>query len=88
MVGHWLEGLLLTHAEADLLLGFVSEQLCVSNASLFPLVVVESVELGPVLPQTLQLLLSSLLLNFLQSHLHIKVSQHQTKHTKIEHQAR
>ena len=50
MVGDWLESLLLSHAETNVLLVLVSHELSVANASLLPLIVVESVNLGSVLP--------------------------------------
>ena len=53
MIGDWLESLLLSHAEANVLLFFVPHELCVSNASLLPLIVIESVKLCSALPQAL-----------------------------------
>ena len=50
MIGNRLECLLLAHAEADLLLGLVSEQLSISDTTLFPLAIIPSVQLGSLLP--------------------------------------
>ena len=45
-VSHWLESLLLTHDEPDLLGFLVAQELAVSCASFLPLVVSETIELA------------------------------------------
>ena len=58
-VANWLEGLLLSHNESDLLGLLVSHQLAVACASLFPLVVSEPVDLASLSEDALLGLLSS-----------------------------
>ena len=73
-VSNGLQGLLLAHDEADLLLSLVSEKLAVANATLLPLVVSESEELASHLEDGLFLLLTSLGLNLLELNLYKKGS--------------
>ena len=62
-VGDWLEGLLLTHDEADLLSLLVAEELTVAGTTLLPLAISEAIELASDLEDALLLLLSRDLLD-------------------------
>ena len=62
-VGNWLEGLLLTHDEADLLSLLVAEKLTVAGTTLLPLAISEAIELASDLEDALLLLLSRDLLD-------------------------
>ena len=66
MVGNWLESLLLSHGKSDLLLALVSQELGISDTSLFPLLITPSVKLCSLLVDCLKGLLTSLGLNLVK----------------------
>ena len=59
-VGDGLEGLLLAHNHADSFLLFVTHELAISNATLFPLLLAEAVKLDSHFENALEVLSASL----------------------------
>ena len=58
-IGNWFFGFVLSHEEAHSLLFLVSEQLCIANAALFPLIVSEPVQLDTEFHDALESLFTS-----------------------------